>query len=722
MLDGLSRPSQLGPASALPTGGGLPPGVDPVARFTYQGPALPASRALGLGATPAVAGGFTFDAARRLTGTAYQDPSSRAVLEETLAWTPRGFPANHTREDLNVHGRSFGYDPAGRLAAVSVSATGFPGLPAAWSFEHDRADNLLSAGEEGLPGSGPVALPLDGSGRNRPSSVGGVPLAWDANGNLFQKGDLRFHYDFRNRLTRVTDGGGQEVVRYAYDALDRLATRTADGSVTETVWSGMQPIEDYVDGQLAVRRTYGLGLDDLVWVERDSDGDGALDAGYHPVYDAAGNLAMVVDAEGVPIESYAYSPFGRRWVRVNDRAPPAVEQVRVTGGAVWLELSEEVSLAEAEAAVAEGGLALVDTASGQPHGLAVSQPVREGRRAGHRLVLTPDPAPAAGSEVRLVLGAGALADVFGNPNDPTEHTFLWTDSVVTDTAPPRVAAVAVETGRLRVTFTEPPDPATAAAAIQVDGQADTWTPAADAYTLESAGTITGGEHTVTVTMALLDLAGTALAETFDLTFSLAGPDEVLYLAPDPDVLTASTVGNSVGFHGLPADAATGLIYARHRWYDPELARFTTVDPMGFRDSPNPYQYALNNPLAYSDPLGLCVDGRDENGEICGPTAEEMVTFSWEFFKGLLRHTKEAAQDVAYVAAHPGETASGVFGVVLDPSRLSDPLDAALRSTVKGLASPDPAEAADAASGLAFEGGTALLSGGTVPLVGKVARG
>jgi YD repeat-containing protein len=272
--------------------------------------------------------------------------------------------ASHRRDDLNSHDRSFSYDPAGRLASVGVSAGEFPGLPVGWSFEHDPADNLVTVADEGLPGSGPIELPLDGSGRNRPSSVGGVPLAWDVNGNLTQKGDLRFHYDFRNRLARVADGAGQEVVRYAYDALDRRVSRTAGGSVTETVWSGMQPIEDYVDGQLAVRRTYGLGLDELVWVERDTDGDGTLDAGYHPVYDATGNLAMVVDGDGEPIEAYAYSPFGRRWVRVNDRAPPVVEQVRMVAGAVWLELSEEVSLADAKAAVASGALALVTPRAG----------------------------------------------------------------------------------------------------------------------------------------------------------------------------------------------------------------------------------------------------------------------------------------------------------------------------------------------------------------------
>jgi RHS repeat-associated protein len=289
--------------------------------------------------------------------------------------------------------------------------------------------------------------------------------------------------------------------------------------------------------------------------------------------------------------------------------------------------------------------------------------------------------------------------------------------------------MAVEGGRLRVTFTEPPDLTTVTAAIEIDGQTDTWTLAPDAYTLESAGTLDAGSHGLTVGTGLRDLAGTALPETFEVTFSLDGLDQVVYLEPDPDVLTASTVGNPVGFHGLPADPATGLIYARHRWYDPELARFTTVDPMGFADSPNPYQYALNNPLAYSDPLGLCVDGRDEDGRMC-VTGEEVLEFGVGMVVGLFSRVFDMALGTADMVAHPGETAGGLFGVIIDPSRLNDSLDAGLRQNVKGLASPDPGTAGEAVSGPLLEGlmavgtagaGTAARTASRLARAGRVAE-
>lgn len=53
---------------------------------------------------------------------------------------------------------------------------------------------------------------------------------------------------------------------------------------------------------------------------------------------------------------------------------------------------------------------------------------------------------------------------------------------------------------------------------------------------------------------------------------------------------------------------TGLIYMRARYYDPEVGRFITADPMpGRPDLPqtlNPYAYAHNNPVNLTDPAGL----------------------------------------------------------------------------------------------------------------------
>jgi RHS repeat-associated protein len=59
-----------------------------------------------------------------------------------------------------------------------------------------------------------------------------------------------------------------------------------------------------------------------------------------------------------------------------------------------------------------------------------------------------------------------------------------------------------------------------------------------------------------------------------------------------------------GYAGMFRDQATGLWRTKYRLYDPELARWTTRDPSGIDGGLNLYTYVGNNPINFSDPLGL----------------------------------------------------------------------------------------------------------------------
>jgi RHS repeat-associated protein len=70
----------------------------------------------------------------------------------------------------------------------------------------------------------------------------------------------------------------------------------------------------------------------------------------------------------------------------------------------------------------------------------------------------------------------------------------------------------------------------------------------------------------------------------------------------------ATVPNPFTFTARELDQTTGLYYFRARYYDASIGRFLTTDPVpADMDDPlehNPYLYASNNPLSFTDPLGL----------------------------------------------------------------------------------------------------------------------
>ncbi len=57
------------------------------------------------------------------------------------------------------------------------------------------------------------------------------------------------------------------------------------------------------------------------------------------------------------------------------------------------------------------------------------------------------------------------------------------------------------------------------------------------------------------------------------------------------------------FPGQYFDPESGLHYNCLRYYDPETARYLSIDPLGLGPAPNPAAY-VSNPHTWSDPLGL----------------------------------------------------------------------------------------------------------------------
>jgi len=119
----------------------------------------------------------------------------------------------------------------------------------------------------------------------------------------------------------------------------------------------------------------------------------------------------------------------------------------------------------------------------------------------------------------------------------------------------------------------------------------------------------------------------ALGSTVGL---IAGPTlspEYTYQAYGTSTQTGS-IANPYRFTGREWDGATGLQYTRARYYSPTWGRFVSADPLGLVGSgPNPYSYAIYDPIEIRDPFGL-EGGAPEPG-ICGGVS------CWSVFNEIL---------------------------------------------------------------------------------------
>jgi RHS repeat-associated protein len=64
------------------------------------------------------------------------------------------------------------------------------------------------------------------------------------------------------------------------------------------------------------------------------------------------------------------------------------------------------------------------------------------------------------------------------------------------------------------------------------------------------------------------------------------------------------IESNLRFPGQVEDAETGLYYNWHRYYDPDIGRYVTADPIGLLGGVNLYRYVGGNPVNSIDPLGL----------------------------------------------------------------------------------------------------------------------
>ncbi len=114
----------------------------------------------------------------------------------------------------------------------------------------------------------------------------------------------------------------------------------------------------------------------------------------------------------------------------------------------------------------------------------------------------------------------------------------------------------------------------------------------DSYLARTDGT--------TETYPLTDHLGNVIALT-DTTGNIG--TTYVYEPYGATTQTGAPSTNPHQYTGRESDG-TGLYYYRARYYDPQLMRFISEDPIGLAGGVNAYGYVGGNPVSYRDPLGL----------------------------------------------------------------------------------------------------------------------
>ena len=120
----------------------------------------------------------------------------------------------------------------------------------------------------------------------------------------------------------------------------------------------------------------------------------------------------------------------------------------------------------------------------------------------------------------------------------------------------------------------------------------------------------------------------------------------------------------VGEYGVMREAHNHE-FSRYRFYDAANGRFVSQDPIGVLGGLNLYRYASNDPLSYSDPLGLMTIGLPGIGEPEKPDWTDLLPTGPKEAANLIRNCREqSSYEECMACCKAIEAAAGVLAKYL----------------------------------------------------------
>ncbi|MCQ8186629.1 RHS repeat domain-containing protein, partial [Parvularcula maris] len=319
--------------------------------YTYDAFGQLKSEAGPLGTT-----GFHYDAAGRMTRIDYPGSGGFYVnydydaagqvtrIREKGATTGVGVLARYEydqlgRRDKLIRGNGvvtdYGFDQASRLTDLDVIVPSSTNYNLHADFQYNAAgqitrEELSSAGYAALEQTDHQSFQVDGL--NRYTSLNGNTLTYDQRMNLTSDSlGESYGYDELDRLTSVTNGGGETSL--SYDPAGRLYQMRRHGWNLRFAYAGEALIQEVSgSGSIYGRYVHGAGVDEpLVYYRGSGTGDRRFLSA-----DERGSIVLVTRSDGSVMRRYRYDDDGNRDTESEDGGLFGYTgQLRIKGTSLW---------------------------------------------------------------------------------------------------------------------------------------------------------------------------------------------------------------------------------------------------------------------------------------------------------------------------------------------------------------------------------------------------
>ncbi len=441
---------------------------------------------------------------------------------------------------------SYGYDSAGELTSVSYSDGVTPNV----TYGYDPDGNKISM----VDGTGTTTWTYDVFGEltaMTPGSGATVTYGYDNDGNETsitypgQTTAVTQAFDLADRLSSITDPAGNKTT-FGYDK---------DGNLLTT---------GYPDGATVTDAYDNSGVQTSVTAAK--AGTTLLSQTY--TRDHAGQVAT--QTTGSATNTYSYTSDERIKSSVTGSTTTSYSQDAAGEPTGVGSATQAFDAAGQVCWTLPTGTVTSPTCGTVPTGATTYTSDSEGERTQEH--------PASGTASAYGYNQAGELTSFSGPSGTASYSYNGSEQLTSETA-----------GTTTTHFTwdnnQTPD-------VLTDG-VNSYLYGPDGLPIEQIGpsaTYWFVHDQIGSTLALLSSAG-AVAGSY--TYSPFGV-----------AVHTGTATTPLQYTGQYTDSASGLVYLRARYYDPATALFLTVDP-AVDSTGTPYAYTGDNPLNYTDLLGLC---------------------------------------------------------------------------------------------------------------------